>query len=138
VALKFFLNISKGEQRQRFLDRLEDPVKNWKFSAADVTERKLWDKYQAAYQDMIRHTASPYTPWYVVPADHKWFVRVVIGSTIVSAPDKLGLQFPKGDMGKFENVRKSLESERKGAVKSKRAAVKNRTRSETRPTESRA
>ena len=127
VILKFFLNVSKEEQRQRFLDRLEDPAKNWKFSAGDVTERKLWDKYQVAYQDMISHTASPHAPWHVVPADHKWFARVVIGSTIVSALDRLHLQFPKGDMGDFENVRKALESERKRAVRSKKAAVKKST-----------
>ena len=127
VVLKFFLNVSKEEQRQRFLDRLEEPAKNWKFSMGDVAERKLWDRYQAAYQDMIRHTASLHAPWHVVPADHKWFARVVIGSTIVNALDKLNLHFPKVDkteLGEFNKVRKALESEGKSAVRSKKVAVK--------------
>lgn len=125
VVLKFFLNVSKEEQRQRFLDRLEEPAKNWKFSMADVTERKLWDRYQAAYQDMIRHTSSVAAPWYVVPADRKWFARVVIGSVIVHALEKLNLQFPKVDKGsleEFKQVRVALENEGKSAV-SKKAAV---------------
>src|SRR5438270_6435344 len=85
VILKFFLNISKQEQRERFLSRLDDPAKNWKFSLADVEERALWGKYQAAYQEVVRHSSSALAPWHVVPADHKWFARVVIGSTIVRA-----------------------------------------------------
>jgi PPK2 family polyphosphate:nucleotide phosphotransferase len=118
VILKFFLNVSKEEQRQRFLDRLEEPDKNWKFSMNDVTERKLWDRYQAAYQDMIRHTSSPAAPWHVVPADRKWFARVVIGSVIVDALEKLDLQFPKVDgaaLQEFKKARLALESEGKGA-----------------------
>jgi PPK2 family polyphosphate:nucleotide phosphotransferase len=128
VVLKFFLNVSKEEQRQRFLERLEEPAKNWKFSMGDVAERKLWDKYQAAYQDMIRHTASLHAPWHVVPADHKWFARVVIGSTIVSTLDKLDLHFPKVDkseLSEFNKVRKALESEGKSVVRPKKVAVKN-------------
>jgi PPK2 family polyphosphate:nucleotide phosphotransferase len=120
VVLKFFLNVSKQEQRQRFLDRLEEPAKNWKFSMADVAERKLWDKYQAAYQDMIRHTSSRDAPWHVVPADHKWFARVVIGSTIVNALDNLDLQFPKVDaatLDEFKNVRAALANEGESAVR---------------------
>ena len=120
VILKFFLNVSKEEQRERFLDRLEQPSKNWKFSMADVTERALWDKYQAAYQDMIRHTSTAAAPWHVVPADHKWFARVVIGSTIVSALDKLDLQFPKVDaasLQEFKKVREALENEGKGGAR---------------------
>ncbi len=85
VVLKFFLNISKEEQRQRFLDRLEEPAKQWKFSMDDIKERALWPRYQAVYQDIVRHTATPHAPWYVVPADHKWFARVVIGSVINAA-----------------------------------------------------
>ena len=80
VILKFFLNVSKEEQRERFLDRLEQPAKNWKFSMGDITERALWPRYQAVYQDIVRHTSTAVAPWYVVPADHKWFARVVIGS----------------------------------------------------------
>ncbi|ABE63495.1 Polyphosphate:AMP phosphotransferase [Nitrobacter hamburgensis X14] len=127
VVLKFFLNVSKGEQRQRFLDRLEEPAKNWKFSMGDVAERKFWDRYQAAYQDMIHHTASIHAPWHVVPADHKWFARVVIGSTIVSALEQLDLQFPKVDkseLGEFNKVREALESEGKGVVRPRKLAVK--------------
>lgn len=116
MILKFFLNVSKEEQRLRFLDRLEEPGKNWKFSMADIGERALWAKYQAAYQDMIHHTAARQAPWIVVPADHKWFARVVIGSTIVAALDKLDLQFPKvdkADRSEFAKVREALEAEGK-------------------------
>jgi PPK2 family polyphosphate:nucleotide phosphotransferase len=130
VVLKFFLNVSKEEQRQRFLERLEEPAKNWKFSMGDVAERKLWDKYQATYQDVIRHTASLHAPWYVVPADHKWFARVVIGSTIISTLNKLDLAFPKVDkseLSEFNRVRKALENEGKSAVRPKKVAVKKST-----------
>src|SRR5580698_566962 len=108
VILKFFLNVSKQEQRKRFLDRLDEPAKNWKFSMADISERALWNKYQAAYQEIIRHTSSVGAPWHVVPADHKWFARVVIGSAIVSALDKLDLRFPRADpvsLQEFKKVR---------------------------------
>src|ERR1700753_1653895 len=121
VILKFFLNVSKQEQRERFLDRLEEPAKNWKFSMSDISERALWPKYQAAYQDMVRHTASPAAPWIVVPADHKWFARVVIGSSIVCALDALDLQYPKVDAAaitEFKQVRQALQHEgRQSAVK---------------------
>jgi polyphosphate kinase 2 (PPK2 family) len=111
VVLKFFLNISKEAQRQRFLARLEEPAKNWKFSMADIAERALWGKYQAAYQEIVRHTSTAAAPWHVVPADHKWFARVVIGSTIVSALEKLDLKFPEVDgasLQEFKQVRKAL------------------------------
>jgi polyphosphate kinase 2 (PPK2 family) len=119
VILKFFLNVSKQEQRKRFLDRLDEPAKNWKFSMADISERALWSKYQAAYQEVIRHTSSVGAPWHVVPADHKWFARVVIGSAIVSALDKLDLRFPRADpasLEEFKKVRKALESEGKASA----------------------
>jgi PPK2 family polyphosphate:nucleotide phosphotransferase len=119
VILKFFLNVSKQEQRKRFLDRLDEPAKNWKFSMADISERALWNKYQAAYQEIIRHTSSVGAPWHVVPADHKWFARVVIGSAIVSALDKLDLRFPRADpasLEEFKKVRKALESEGKASA----------------------
>src|SRR6201991_1792315 len=119
VILKFFLNVSKQEQRERFLERLEDPAKNWKFNMGDITERGLWAKYQAAYQDMIRHTATRHAPWHIVPADHKWFARVVIGSTIVSALDELDLHFPKVDkaeLSEFRQVRQALLDEEKGSA----------------------
>ena len=117
IVLKFFLNISKQEQRERFLDRLNEPSKNWKFSMADIAERVLWGKYQAAYQEVIRHTSTAAAPWHVVPADHKWFARVVIGSTIVGALQKLDLKFPKADkasLEEFAQVRKALLEEGKG------------------------
>jgi PPK2 family polyphosphate:nucleotide phosphotransferase len=117
VIVKFFLNVSKEEQRRRFLDRLEDLAKNWKFSMDDIAERALWPRYMAAYQDMIRHTSTRAAPWHVVPADHKWFARVVIGSTIVAALDKLDLHFPKVDKAErseFKRVRQALLEEGKG------------------------
>jgi PPK2 family polyphosphate:nucleotide phosphotransferase len=120
VILKFFLNLSREEQRKRFLDRLDDPAKNWKFSMADITERALWPRYMAVYQDIVRHTSSAAAPWYVVPADHKWFARVVIGSAIVSALDALNLRFPRADkasLAEFKLVRKALEQEGKGRRK---------------------
>jgi PPK2 family polyphosphate:nucleotide phosphotransferase len=120
VILKFFLNLSKEEQRKRFLDRLDDPSKNWKFSMADITERALWNRYMAVYQDIVRHTSSAVAPWHVVPADHKWFARVVIGSAIVSALDALNLRFPRADkasLAEFKRVRKALEQEGKGRRK---------------------
>lgn len=116
LILKFFLNVSKEEQRQRFLDRLEQPGKRWKFSMGDIAQRELWDKYHAAYQDMIAHTSTVVAPWHVVPADHKWFARVVIGSTIVSALERLDLHFPKVDKAarpEYEKVRLALEQEGK-------------------------
>jgi PPK2 family polyphosphate:nucleotide phosphotransferase len=114
VVLKFFLNVSKEEQRERFLDRLEEPAKNWKFSTADIAERALWDKYQEAYEDLIRHTSCAEAPWHVVPADRKWFSRVVIGSAIVNALEKLDLHFPTvdGEAKKdFTLIREALEKE---------------------------
>jgi len=119
VILKFFLNVSREEQRARFLDRLEQPAKNWKFSRADISERALGAKYQAADQEVIRHTSTKAAPWHVVPADHKWFARVVIGSTIVSALDKLDLHFPKvdkNDRSEFKQVRQALLDEGKGSA----------------------
>jgi PPK2 family polyphosphate:nucleotide phosphotransferase len=117
VILKFFLNVSKEEQRKRFLDRLEQPSKNWKFSMADIAERALWPRYMAVYQDIVRHTSTAIAPWYVVPADHKWFARVVIGSAVVSALESLNLHFPRADkasLREFKAVRKALENEGKG------------------------
>jgi PPK2 family polyphosphate:nucleotide phosphotransferase len=127
VVLKFFLNISKEEQRERFLDRLDDPAKNWKFSMNDVAERALWPRYMAAYQDMIQHTSTAEAPWHVVPADHKWFARVVIGSTIVAALDALDLRFPRADkasLQEFKQVRQALQAEAKGRAMKKLTAGK--------------
>ncbi|HKO71488.1 MAG TPA: polyphosphate kinase 2 family protein [Bradyrhizobium sp.] len=120
VILKFFLHISKEEQRERFLDRLDEPSKNWKFSMNDIAERALWPRYMAVYQDIVRHTSTAAAPWYVVPADHKWFARVVIGSAIVSTLETLDLRFPHADaasLQEFKQVRTALESEGDGKPK---------------------
>ena len=95
VIRKFFLHVSREEQRRRFLNRLDEPEKNWKFSMADVEERRHWDRYMAAYEDMIRHTATQHAPWYVVPADNKWFTRLVVAAAIVQTLESLDLAFPE-------------------------------------------
>jgi PPK2 family polyphosphate:nucleotide phosphotransferase len=114
--LKFFLHVSKEEQRKRFLERLDEPAKRWKFSMGDVAERKLWDQYMEAYEDMIRATSSEEAPWHVIPADNKWFARLLIGATIVEAMEGLKLEFPKVDgtaLAEMEKVRKALAAEGK-------------------------
>jgi len=95
VVRKFFLHVSKKEQKKRFLERLENPEKNWKFSVNDLKERAFWDDYMQAYEDMIRHTATKDAPWYVVPADNKWFTRLVVAAAIVSTLGSLDLHYPK-------------------------------------------
>jgi len=109
VIRKFFLNVSKKEQKRRFLARLEAPEKNWKFSPDDVREREYWDEYMQAYEDMIRNTATRHTPWYVVPADNKWFTRLVVAAAIVETLDGLKLSYPEVDAQK----RKELQAARK-------------------------
>jgi len=112
VVRKFFLNLSKKEQAKRFLARLDEPEKNWKFSAADIHEREYWDEYMHAYEDMIQNTATPAAPWYVVPADNKWFTRLVVASAIVDTLEKLKLNYPKVDASRrkgLEEARKHLE-----------------------------
>jgi len=94
AILKFFLHLSKKEQKERFLERLDRPEKNWKFAKADVEERKHWSAYQRAYEDMIRATAAPHAPWYVVPADHKWFTRLVVAAALYDTLDRLNLSYP--------------------------------------------
>jgi PPK2 family polyphosphate:nucleotide phosphotransferase len=94
VILKFFLHVSKEHQKRRFLERIDNQAKNWKFSMGDVEERKLWDNYMAAYEDLIRNTSRPEAPWFVVPADNKWFTRLVVAAEIVNALDSLNLKFP--------------------------------------------
>jgi PPK2 family polyphosphate:nucleotide phosphotransferase len=115
VVRKFFLHVSKEEQKKRFLERLEKPAKNWKFSARDVVERAHWDEYMQAYEDMIQHTATPEAPWHVVPADHKWFTRLVVAATVVTALRELKLEYPKVDRAKKKELaaaRKVLEREK--------------------------
>lgn len=109
VIRKFFLNLSKKEQKNRFLARLDQPEKNWKFSAADIRERACWDDYQKAYEEMIANTASKESPWYVVPADNKWFTRLVVSTVLVDTLESLGLAYPKVDEAK----KKELEAAKK-------------------------
>jgi PPK2 family polyphosphate:nucleotide phosphotransferase len=97
IIRKFFLHVSNKEQRKRFLERLDRPEKNWKFSMADLREREYWDDYMGAYEDAIRRTATDVAPWYVVPADHKWFTRIVVSAAIVDALASLDLEFPAID-----------------------------------------
>jgi PPK2 family polyphosphate:nucleotide phosphotransferase len=114
AVVKFFLNISKKEQKRRFLERLDTPQKNWKFSASDIKERAFWDDYQVAYEDAIRETASEYAPWYVVPADHKWFTRLVVSQVLVDELKALKLEYPKvsGEKKKaLAETRRLLEKE---------------------------
>ncbi len=106
VIRKFFLHVSKEEQRQRLLARLDQPAKNWKFSSADLKERDRWDEYMACYEDMIRETATDHAPWLVVPADHKWFTRLVVANAIIEALDELDLQFPAVDAAKRAELQK--------------------------------
>ena len=111
---KFFLHVSKKEQKKRFLERLDNPDKNWKFSMADAKERGFWDDYQEAYEDMIRATATKDAPWYVVPADNKWFTRIVVAAAIIDALGSLNLEFPKVDDAKKAELaaaRAALEGE---------------------------
>jgi PPK2 family polyphosphate:nucleotide phosphotransferase len=115
LILKFFLHISREEQRRRFLDRLDDPAKRWKFSMGDVAERKLWDQYMDVYQDMIRHTSTAEAPWYVVPADNKWFARLVVAGALVDAMERLDLHFPKVEgaaLRELMKARKALLAEK--------------------------
>lgn len=115
IVLKFFLNISRNEQRKRLLARLDDPRKQWKFSAADLAERGRWDAYQDAYRRAIQATSTPWAPWHIVPADHKWVARAVVSAIVARAIDALGLREPRLDeaaIERLEEARKALESER--------------------------
>jgi PPK2 family polyphosphate:nucleotide phosphotransferase len=95
IVLKFFLNVSKDEQKLRFLKRIDEKEKNWKFSANDVLERRHWDEYMAAYEDMLNHTSTDWAPWFIVPADHKWFTRLCVSEILVATLKTLGLKYPK-------------------------------------------
>ncbi|MGA8969075.1 MAG: polyphosphate kinase 2 family protein [Pseudolabrys sp.] len=113
--MKFFLHVSKEEQRKRFLDRIDEPAKRWKFSMGDVAERKLWDKYQHAYEDLIRQTSRPEAPWFVVPADHKWFTRMVVAGALAQELQALGLDFPKIEgkaLKELQEAAKALKEEK--------------------------
>ena len=114
LILKFFLHVSKKEQKKRFMERLDQPDKNWKFSAAEVGERQHWDAYMASFEQMIQNTATDVAPWHVIPADNKWFTRLAVSDTIIDAMEKLELTFPKIDEAKKKELaaaRKILMSE---------------------------
>lgn len=114
LVLKFFLHLSKEEQRRRFLDRLNDPEKLWKFSLGDVAERRHWEAYQEAYQDAIRETAAPHAPWFVVPADQKWFSRLVVMAAVVDGLESLKMTYPTVSpetRAAYEKARTELEQE---------------------------
>jgi PPK2 family polyphosphate:nucleotide phosphotransferase len=115
AVVKFFLHVSKQEQERRFLARLDTPEKNWKFSAADIHERSFWDDYQQAYEDTISNTATKHAPWYVVPADHKWFTRLVVAQVIVEELKKMDLHYPK----LTPEQKKALQEARKQLLKEK-------------------
>jgi len=110
VIRKFFLHVSREEQRQRFLSRLDEPEKNWKFSSADAREREHWDAYMAAYEDLLRHTSTRHSPWYVVPADNKWFTRLVVAAAVVDTLESLDLHFPKVDAEKRKDLAAARET----------------------------
>ena len=118
LVLKFFLHVSKEEQQKRFLARIDDASKNWKFSLNDVREREHWDDYMDAYEQTIRHTASKYAPWYVVPADNKWFTRLVVAAAIVESMNALDLEYPKLD----EEQLKALQEAKKSLASDQRAS----------------
>jgi len=116
LVLKFFLNVSRAEQRRRFLDRVDLPAKRWKFSMSDVTERKLWPKYMHAYEQAIRETSRPEAPWYVLPADNKWFTRLVAAAALAEALDRLKLEYPKlsgAALKELEKAGKALKAEKR-------------------------
>jgi PPK2 family polyphosphate:nucleotide phosphotransferase len=115
IVLKFFLHLSKAEQRRRLLARIDEPEKNWKFSLSDVKERGYWDEYQKAYEDALTHTSTEWAPWYVVPADHKWFTRTVVADVIASKLKSLKLEYPqisKADRQHLLKAKKVLEAEK--------------------------
>jgi PPK2 family polyphosphate:nucleotide phosphotransferase len=116
LILKFFLHVSKKEQKERFLERLENPQKNWKFSSTDVEERHYWNDYMKAYEEMIRHTATSYAPWYIVPADHKWFTRYVVAEIIIQRMNELKLKFPQVSKDKRQEL-ESIKSKLLGKIK---------------------
>ncbi|MGB9506247.1 MAG: hypothetical protein WBQ91_08650, partial [Candidatus Acidiferrum sp.] len=114
AVCKFFLHLSKKEQKRRFLERLDNKDKHWKFSLADLKERKYWDEYQDEYEKMIRNTATEYAPWVIVPADNKWFARLLVVATIVDTLDRLDLEYPKmtaAELSELREARKRLEKE---------------------------
>jgi PPK2 family polyphosphate:nucleotide phosphotransferase len=129
-VLKFFLNVSKEEQKKRFLERVEEPDKNWKFSEADLQERACYEDYLNAYEDLLNHTSTSYAPWYVIPADHKWFTRLAVVSAIFHTLDRLHLAYPKVTPEQNEALLKAkaeMENELEDAVSTRKKAKKGKT-----------
>lgn len=115
IIIKFFLHVSKTEQKKRFLERIDDPAKNWKFSVADVEERKYWDRYMDVYETAIRETATPENPWYIIPADKKWFTRIAISTTILDTLKGLKLKYPvlpAEELDKLQKIKQALENDK--------------------------
>ena len=115
VVVKFFLHVSQKEQKRRFLERADTPEKNWKFSSSDMAEREFWDEYQDAYEDMIRNTATKDSPWYVIPADNKWFTRLVVAAAVIDTLASLDLAYPQVDKAKLDEIAEA----KKALLKSK-------------------
>ncbi len=114
IVLKFFLNVSKKEQKKRFLDRIQSPEKHWKFSASDVKERAFWDDYMLAYEEVFNHTSTEFAPWYIIPADRKWFTRLIVADIICKKLQELNLQYPtlsEEHKQRLLEAKKMLESE---------------------------
>jgi polyphosphate kinase 2 (PPK2 family) len=121
LVLKFFLHVSRKEQRARFLERLERPEKHWKFAMGDLAERECWRAYMAAYEDVIRHTATPHAPWVIVPADHKRFARTVVAAAVIDALNRLKLAYPEVDPDQKRDLaraRRALQREPRRSIKS--------------------
>jgi PPK2 family polyphosphate:nucleotide phosphotransferase len=140
LVLKFFLNVSKAEQKRRFMERLDKSEKNWKFSSADAKERGFWKDYMASYEDMIRATAAPQAPWVIVPADKKWFARLVVAAAVGDAMQSLDLAFPKVDEAQkkeLEAARVALEGEKGGTAQAKAARTTKRAQPQPKKTRSR-
>jgi PPK2 family polyphosphate:nucleotide phosphotransferase len=116
AIVKFFLHVSRAAQKRRFLERLDEPTKNWKFSLGDAKERDHWREYMRAYEDMIRETSAPHAPWYVVPADHKWFTRLVVGAAVIHALEQIDPSFP------------TVGPEKRRELAAARAALEGKTR----------
>ncbi|MBN3946982.1 MAG: hypothetical protein HWQ38_11000 [Nostoc sp. NMS7] len=115
IILKFFLNVSKEEQGKRFLERIDRPEKNWKFSVNDANERTFWDDYMTVYEDMFNHTSTKYAPWYIIPADRKWFTRLVVAGIIYTQLKELNLKYPKVSEEQYQgllNAKEILESQK--------------------------
>jgi len=109
IILKFFLNVSKKEQKRRFLERINNPDKNWKFTINDINERRYWNNYQSAFEDAITNTSTEYAPWYIIPADHKWYMRTVVGDIIVHSLESLPIKYPVVSQAKKQEILKAKE-----------------------------